>query len=133
MSTKIKIKQGDGDEPRDLVQTIVAGQTFPFTATITHQGFKPLVVPSTGINEVIQPGQSVTFKVKNFEQAWVVVTDCAALAKRYASDADDFVVIAVPAVAVAPVEPVEAPVDETPVAETKPAGKAAKAPVAASE
>ncbi|QLG96711.1 hypothetical protein HZF02_32865 (plasmid) [Pseudomonas yamanorum] len=93
--TKIKIEQGDGDEPAELVASIVAGQKYPFTATITHKAVKPLVVPSTGLCEVIAPGEAVSFKVKSFEQAWAVVTDSAALAKRYESEDDDFVVITV--------------------------------------
>ncbi|WP_426237457.1 hypothetical protein [Pseudomonas sp. TWP3-2] len=94
---KIEIKQGAGDDPSKLAEAICAGQSYPFMATITHKAVKPLLVPSTGLNEVIAPGaEGVQFKVKSFEQAWVVVTDSAALAARYNSDKKDFVVIEVP-------------------------------------
>jgi len=93
--TKIKIEQGAGDDPTELVAAIVAGRKYPFTATITHKAVKPLVVPSTGLCEVIEPGKSVPFKFKNYEQVWAVVTDSAALAKRYENDEKDFVVIEV--------------------------------------
>lgn len=96
--TKISIKKGDGAEPAKLAQAIVEGQKFPFVAKLTHKSFKPLVVPSTGVCDVIKPGEPVEFKVKSFEQAWVLVTDCAQLATRYESDEKDFVVIEVPAV-----------------------------------
>lgn len=128
---KIKIKQGAGDDPGELVASILAGQSLPFMATITHQAVKPLVVPSTGINDVIAPGEAVSFKVKSFEQVWVLVTDSAALAKRYDSTAEDFVVIGVPAVeGVAPI----AALDDQVPAETKPTGKGgSKSAAAASE
>lgn len=94
---KIEIKKGDGDDPSELAKAICAAGKFPFTATITHRGFKPLLVPSTGLNDVIAPGDvGVPFKVKSFEQAWVVVTDSAALAARYNNDEEGFVVIEVP-------------------------------------
>jgi hypothetical protein len=94
---KIQIKKGDGDDPSKLAAAICAVGVFPFAATITHKSFKPLLVPSTGLNDVIAPGEiAVPFKVKSFEQAWVLVTDSAALAARYNSDAEDFVVIEVP-------------------------------------
>jgi hypothetical protein len=126
---KIEIKQGAGDNPSELVAVLCAAQKFPFMATITHKAVKPLVVPSTGINEVIAPGVAVPFKVKSFEQAWVVVTDSAALAKRYGSDLKDFVVIEVQGSGQEAPAP-EAPVIETPAPEgadsTKPAGKGSK-------
>lgn len=103
---KIEIKKGDGDDPSKLAQAICAAGKFPIAATITHKGFKPLLVPSTGLNDVIPPGtESVPFKVKSFEQAWVLVTDSAALAARYNNDEDGFVVIEVPDV----VEPKKSP------------------------
>lgn len=94
---KIEIKQGAGDDPSELAQVICAGQKFPVTATITHKAVKPLFVPSTGLSDVIAPGSEGTqFKLKSFEQAWVLVTDGAALAARYNSDEEGFVVIEVP-------------------------------------
>lgn len=103
---KIEIKKGAGDDPSALAQAICAGQKFPFTATITHKAVKPLFVPSTGLSDVIPPGtDGVQFKVKNFEQAWVLVTDSAALAARWSSDKSDFVVIEVPDVAKEPKTP----------------------------
>lgn len=96
---KIEIKQGDGKEPRELAQSIVQGQTLPFMAKITHKSFKALVVPSTGLVDPIKPGESPAFKIKSFEQAWVLVTDSAALAERYKHDGNDFMTIEVPDVA----------------------------------
>ncbi|POA45552.1 hypothetical protein C1893_23130 [Pseudomonas sp. MPR-ANC1] len=94
---KIEIKKGDGDDPSELAKAICAIGKFPFTATLTHKAVKPLFVPSTGMSDVIAPGkEGVSFKVKNFEQAWVLVTDSAALASRYNSDEEGFVVIEVP-------------------------------------
>jgi len=94
---KIEIKKGDGDDPSELAKAICAIGKFPFSATITHKAFKPLLVPSTGLNDVIEPGSDgASFKVKSFEQAWVLVTDSAALAARYDSDEEGFVVIEVP-------------------------------------
>jgi hypothetical protein len=123
---KIKVKQGAGDEPSELAKAICEGRKFPFMATITHKAAKPLLVPSTGINEVIAPGVETQFKVKNFEQAWVLVTDSAALAKRYSSDDEDFVVFEVPDVAKE--EPAaEVPEEAPKVVETKPTGKGGKA------
>lgn len=129
---KIEIKQGAGDEPSGLANAICAGQKkFPFMATIIHKAAKPLVVPSTGINDVIAPGTPVQFKIKSFEQAWVLVTDSAALAKRYSSDAKDFVVIEVEDVAQQEPTP-EDPATEEPAVvpeaaePTKPAGKGSK-------
>jgi hypothetical protein len=123
----IKIKQGAGDEPSELAKAICLGQKFPFMAKITHKAVKPLLVPSTGINDVIPPGDGVQFKVKSFEQAWVLVTDSAALAKRYNSEEDDFVVIEVADVAQeepAPEVPAETPEAVEPI---KPVSKGSKA------
>ncbi|MBV4524308.1 hypothetical protein KVG88_30000 [Pseudomonas sp. SWRI74] len=123
---KIKVKQGAGDEPSVLATAICAGQTFPFMATISHKAVKPLLVPSTGMRDVIAPGEEVQFKVKSFEQAWVLVTDSAALAKRYESNAEDFVVIEVPDVVKEEPTP-EVPEEAPKVVETKPTGKGGKA------
>lgn len=92
---KIKIKQGAGADPSELATAIVGGRAFPFMATIRHKAVKPLVVPSTGLCEAIPSGAAVPFKIKSFDQAWTIVTDSAALAKRYESDHEDFVVIEV--------------------------------------
>lgn len=135
----IKVKQGAGDNPRELVEQLLTGQKLPFVATLTHKGFKPLVVPSTGICEVIAPNVKVPFKVVSFEQLWTVVTDGAALAKRYERTDEDFIVIEGPEV-VAAAEPGQVQ-DEAPAAEpaadaatTKVSAKAAaKAATAASE
>lgn len=97
---KINVKQGDGKAPKALAMAIVENQAFPFTATLTHKAKKPLVVPSTGIAGLIAPGsEGVPVKVKSLEQAWVMVTDLAALAERHGSDANDFAVIETPDVA----------------------------------
>lgn len=116
---EIKVKRGAGDDPTELVKAIIGDRTLPFMASIRHKAVKPLVVPSTGINDVIAPGEGVPFKVKSFEQAWMVVSDSAALAARFESDEDDFVVVVV---------------EDAAKAESKPTSKAAgKAAEAASE
>lgn len=145
---KIKIKQGDGAEPGVLAQAIIQGQKFPFVAKIKHAGYKPIVVPSTGLGVVIKPGEELEFKVKSFEQAWLLVTDSATLAQRWEyeapakvegegeSEVHGFVTITVPDVAkpeaVAEVPAVAeeaAAVDTT----TKPTGKGTKTAAVASE
>jgi len=134
---KINVKQGDGAAPRNLALAIIAGQTIPFEATIIHKGVKPLVVPSSGINTVILPGEAVPIKIKSFEQAWLLVTDLATLAQRYNNAAEDFATITVPNVVAAATEeasPVlvaegEAPAD----AETPQLTKAQKAALKAAD
>lgn len=93
---KIDIKQADGAEPRATATAIVNGNTFPFMAKISHRAIKSLVVPSTGLDTVIEPTGDIEFKVKSFEQAWVLVTDLAALAARYGDDKEAFASISVP-------------------------------------
>lgn len=102
---KIDIKQADGAEPRDMALAIVNGNTFPFMAKITHRAKKSLVVPSTGLNTVIEPKTETEFKVKSFEQVWVLVTDVAALAARYEDAEDAFASISVPALPAAAAAP----------------------------
>ena len=116
----IKVKQGAGDEPHELVQSLVAGQQYPFVAQLTHKNYKPLVVPSTGISDVIAPNKPIEFKVKSFEQAWVVVTDCAALAKRWNREDEDYVTITSPAVAVEGLQPETPATEEAETADTQP-------------
>lgn len=136
--TTIKINQGAGEKPRELVEKLIGEQKFPFMATITHKSFKPLVVPSTGICDVIAPNVAVPFKVTSFEQLWTVVTDGSALAKRYKRNDEDFVVIQSPVVDAAEIPATQAAEVQAPepvvAAETTKTSKAsAKAAAAASE
>lgn len=94
----------------ELAQAIVEGREFPFEVRLAHKCYKPLVLPSTRHDELIQADETVQFKVKSFEQAWVVVTDVAALAKRYGSEAEDFVTLTIPP---APETPADQPANET--------------------
>ncbi|MFJ3685577.1 hypothetical protein [Pseudomonas sp. NPDC090208] len=102
---KIEINQEAGHDPREKVEAFVKGRSYPFTATLTHKNIKPLVVPSTGVSDVIKPGEPITFKVKNFEQLWVVVTDCATLAQRFKRPEKDFAVLEAEGVAEVVAEP----------------------------
>lgn len=86
----VKIDQNAGRAPRPLAEALVKGQASPFLVSLTHKNSKPLVVPSSGINTPIAPGAPVTVKVKSFEQAWLLVTDLAELARRAGNEAKDF-------------------------------------------
>lgn len=113
--SKINIKQGDCKAPQELAKAIVVGQTFPFTAKLTHKGRKPLVVPSTGIVGLIPPGEAVDVKIKNADQAWLLVTDLATYARLSGSE-EDFAEIEVPEVPEVPETP-EVAEEPAPVAE----------------
>ena len=78
----VKIDRKAGSAPRPLAEALVDGQSFPFLASLTHSSKKALVVPSSGINTPIAPGEPVQVKVKSFDQAWLLVTDLAELAHR---------------------------------------------------
>ncbi|WP_219097729.1 hypothetical protein [Pseudomonas sp. UMAB-40] len=105
----VKIDRNAGSAPRPLVEVFVAGQSYPFLATLAHKSTKPLVVPSSGINTPIAPGEPVKVKVKSFDQAWMLVTDLAELAHRADNDVPDFAeLVAAEVVDEAPA-PVEAP------------------------
>lgn len=106
----IKLGAASGEKVAELAQAIVEGREFPFEVRLEHKCYKPLVVPSTRHDELIPSGEPVPFKVKSFEQAWVVVTDVAALAKRYGSEAKDFATLTIPP---APEAPAEQPANET--------------------
>lgn len=95
----VKIDRKAGSDPRPLAEALVKGQEFPFLASLTHSNKKPLVVPSSGINTPIAPGEEVKVKVKSLDQAWLLVTDLAELAHRAGNDSDDFAVLEAPAVA----------------------------------
>lgn len=94
----VKIDRQAGKAPRPLVEALVAGQQYPFLASLTHKNKKPVVAPSSGINTPIAPGEPVQVKVKSFDQAWLLVTDLAELAHRAGNDAADFAVLAAPKV-----------------------------------
>lgn len=110
--SKIKIKQGDCKAPQALAKAIVVGQAFPFTAKLLHKGRKPLVVPSTGIVGLIPPGKAVDVKIKNADQAWLLVTDLATYA-RLSGSAEDFAEIEVPEVPEEPEIPEGSEIPET--------------------
>ena len=95
----VKIDRKAGKAPRPLAEALVAGQAFPFHATLTHKNKTPLVIPSSGINTPIAPGAPVQVKVKSLDQAWLLVTDLAEMAHRAGNDAEDFAVLVAPAVA----------------------------------
>lgn len=117
----VKIDRNAGSAPRPLALALVAGQSYPFLASLTHSNKKALVVPSSGINTPIAPGEPVQVKVKSFDQAWMLVTDLAELAHRAGNDAADFAVLTAP-------EVVEVPkvLEETPATVESPAPADAK-------
>lgn len=100
----INVGAGSAEKVAEVAQSIVEGQKYPFMAQLGHKSVKPLVVPSTGLVEAIARSTPVEFKVKSYEQAWVVVTDLAALAKRSGNETDDFAVITVPVITAAPAQ-----------------------------
>lgn len=121
----VKIDRNAGKAPRPVVAQFVAGQTYPFLAVLTHKNTQPLVIPSSGINTPIAPGVETKVKVRNFDQAWMLVSDLAELAHRADNAAPDFAELVAPPVEEAPQVQEVAPVD--PVAEsTAEAPKAGK-------
>lgn len=109
----VKIDRNAGKAPRPVVEKFVAGQVYPFLAMLTHKNEQPLVIPSSGVNDPIAPGVETKVKVRNFDQAWMLVSDLAELAHRADNDTADFAVLTAPAVEattqvqeVAPVDPV---------------------------
>ncbi|WP_085618740.1 MULTISPECIES: hypothetical protein [unclassified Pseudomonas] len=100
----INLGASSGEQVAKLAQAIVEGRKYPFEVHLAHKCYKPLVVPSTRHDELIHAGETVPFKVKSFEQAWVVVTDVAALAKRYGSEDANFVTLTIPPAAEAPAD-----------------------------
>lgn len=128
--SKIEVKKGDGAEPRVLVEAFIGARTFPFMAKLKHASFKPLVVPSSGINTLIPGGEAVDVKVKSFEQAWMLVTDLATLADHSKSKAEVFAEIEAEAHVEVPAVPevADESATEQPVAATiKPKGSKASA------
>jgi hypothetical protein len=89
----VTINRNSGDAPREVVEKLVTGQTYPFQATLKHSNTFPLVVPSTGSPNVIAPGAEVQVRIRNFAQAWELVTDLAQLASSANNDADDYAAI----------------------------------------
>ena len=116
----VKVNQQAGKAPGALVATLVASQPYPFFLALQHKCKKPLVVPSSGINTPIPGGaEPVKVKVRNYDQAWLLVTDLAELARLNGNTDEDFAQLTADPVAAVEV-PAETPA-ETPVAETKPA------------
>lgn len=109
----ITVGAGSAEKVAEKAALIVLGQKFPFKATLKHKCVKPLLVPSTGLSDVIARESEAEFKIKSFEQAWVLVTDLAALATRYESTVEDFAVITCPPVAKAEPEPVHEPAGDS--------------------
>jgi len=89
----VKINRNSGNAPRDVVEKLVDGQAYPFQATLKHCNTFALVVPSTGSPNVIEPGAEVQVRIRNFTQAWMLVTDLAQLADAADNDSDDYAVI----------------------------------------
>lgn len=92
----LKINRNSGKAPRELVDQIVNGRALPITVQLTHKNVLPLVVPSSGINTALEPGQAYDVKVKTFQQAWHLVTDLSELAARADNSADDYAVVVAP-------------------------------------
>jgi hypothetical protein len=136
----VKIDSKAGDAPQALVEKLVDGQTFPFVLELKHKHIKALVVPSSGINTPIAPGEAVKVRVRSIDQAWLLVTDLSQLASRAGSDAEDFAELTAPQVVApvpeAPLDPVgDTPADSTAgkstAKVTKPGKTEAAAPAAA--
>lgn len=126
--SKIEVKKGDGAEPREMVEAFIGARTFPFMAKLTHASYKPLVVPSSGINALIPGGAAVEVKVKSFEQAWTLITDLATLAEHSKCKDEVFAEIEAAAVAEVPaatVVPVETAIESQADAAIKPKGSKA--------
>lgn len=96
--SKINVKQGDGQAPKALVEKILEGQTLPVVVKLTHKARKGLVIPSSGLADVIPPNEATDVKVRSYDQAWLLVTDLATFAALGNNKAEDFGVIEVPAV-----------------------------------
>lgn len=119
----VKIDHKSGSDPRPLADKLVAGQAYPFVAVFKHGHSKALVVPSSGIDSLIEPKTETKVKVKNYGQAWLLVTDLAELARRAGNDSSDFAELTAPAAVVG-----------TPALEVQPTeGKAPAAAPAQSE
>lgn len=105
----VTIDRAAGKAPLELAQAIVVGQAYPFLVSVTHKCTFPLVIPSTGLPDALPPGEAVTVKVKNFEQAWLLVTDFAELAHRADDSATDFATVTPESVLVQAPAPVTEP------------------------
>lgn len=92
----VKINRDSGAAPRELVESLVEGQTYPFQATLVHHNTFPLVVPSAGITTAIAPGVETPVRIRSFDQAWGLVTDLAELATRAENTADDYAELSLP-------------------------------------
>jgi len=95
--SKVNVKKGDGQAPKPLVEKILVGQQLPVTVQLTHQARKGLVIPSTGIAEVIPPGVPTAVKIRSADQAWLLVTDLATFAELGNNTAENFGCIELPA------------------------------------
>lgn len=97
--SKINVKQGDAQAPKALVEKILPeGQTLPVVVKVIHKARKGLVIPSTGLAEVIPPNTATEVKIRSYDQAWLLVTDLATFAALGNNKAEDFGVIEVPVV-----------------------------------
>ena len=101
----VKIDRNAGKAPRPVAEALVAGQTLPFLASLTHKNSKPLVIPSSGINTPIAPGVETKVKIKSLDQAWLLVSDLSELARLAGNESEDFAVVEVPTVAKVPKAP----------------------------
>jgi len=90
---KVTINRTAGDAPRKVVEAIVGGQAYPFVVSLTHSNILPVVLPSSGINTVLEAGKAYDVKVKSFHQAWHLVTDLSEYAVRTDNNADDYAVV----------------------------------------
>ncbi|MGE8046053.1 hypothetical protein ACQKO6_17855 [Pseudomonas monteilii] len=90
---QIKIDHTSGDNPRPLVEKLVANRDFPFLVGLQHRNVLPVVVPSSGINAALQPGETHSVKLKSFQQAWCLVTDLSEYASRTNNTAEDYATV----------------------------------------
>lgn len=94
--SKINVKKGDDQAPKDLVEKILKGQTLPFVVALTHKARKGLVIPSSGISDVIKADTETKVKIRSEDQAWLLVTDLATFARLAGSDDKEFATIEIP-------------------------------------
>lgn len=90
---QIKIDHTSGDDPRPLVEKLVANRDYPFAVELTHNNILPVVVPSSGINAALPPGETHNVKLKSFQQAWCLVTDLSEYASRTNNTAKDYAIV----------------------------------------
>lgn len=87
---KVLIDRNSGNDPRKVVDAIVGDQGYPFVVSLTHSNILPVVLPSSGLNTVLEPNKAYDVKVKSFHQAWHMVTDLSEYAARTENNAANY-------------------------------------------